>query len=102
MDPLVGLENARTPLRSKLLANANLRERYLGYVKQIGEQLKWEHMGPVVAEARELIEAEVEADTRKLMTYEAFVAATDPESGSLKEFCEQRSDFLLNGAPEAK
>lgn len=99
LDPLVGIENDRTPLRSKLLANENLRTRYLEYVQEVAKLLQWENMGPAVAEARELIREEVQADTRKLMTYEAFLEATDPEKGSLREFCESRSAFLLGDSP---
>ena len=57
-------------------------------------------MGPHIKEARNLIEKEVEADTRKLMTTEAFQNATDDSSpakpGSLREFCEKRTEYLLN------
>lgn len=101
LDPLVGLDNDRFPLRSKLLANASLRERYLKYVHLIAsEMIDWEQMGPEVANARKLIEREVEADTRKLASFEAFQQATDGNApggpGSLREFSEKRSEYLLN------
>lgn len=96
LDPLIGLDNARMPLRSKLLANANLRERYLKHVQTIADQyLDWNYLGPKIAAARELIDEEVKRDTRKLMTYQAFVAATGDE-GSLREFCDQRRKYLLS------
>lgn len=96
LDPLVGLENYQTPLRSKLLANPELKEQYLRYVKQIAtDLLDWNQIGPQIAAARELIQDEVELDTRKLMTYDAFLQATDATDGDLREFCESRAKFLL-------
>lgn len=96
LDPLVGLDNEITPLRSKLLANENLRARYLNNVKLIATKyLDWDYLGPHIASARKLIQADVEEDTRKLMDNEAFLKATDDAEGSLREFCDKRSKFLL-------
>lgn len=84
------------PLRSKLLANEELRTKYLEFVRIIAtEHLDWDTMGGQVTAARNLIETDVKRDTRKLMTYEAFQQATNPSNGSLKQFCEQRSEFLI-------
>ena len=97
LDPLTGLDNERMPLRSKLLANENLKRRYLMYVREIAEKyLDWSHLGPRIADARDLIADEVKADTRKLMTYDAFLAATDGKEGALREFCTKRAEYLLN------
>jgi len=100
LDPLVGLDQDRFPLRSRLLANPKLKQRYLQYVRTIArDMISWEQMGPQVEKATQLIESEVNADTRKLMTYEAFQKATSltspAEPGSLREFAEKRSTFLL-------
>ena len=38
--------------------------------------LDWKQLGPVVAKYRDLIDAEVKADTRKLEPYEDFVRYT--------------------------
>ncbi|MEM8733869.1 MAG: CotH kinase family protein [Planctomycetota bacterium] len=96
LSPLVGLDNDRMPLRSKLLANEELRAQYLEYVRLIAsEHLNWKAMEPQVSAARNLIDRDVKRDTRKLMSYEAFQQATNPSNGSLKQFCEQRSEFLL-------
>ena len=85
------------PLRSRLLENERLRAKYLAYVQEIAaEHLSWEKIGPSIAAARALIADEVKADTRKLMSYEAFLQATDPETGDLRKFCEERSKYLLN------
>ncbi|MFK8113125.1 MAG: CotH kinase family protein [Rubripirellula sp.] len=97
LDPLVGLDDPRFPLRSKLLANENLKQRYLGYVRTIAaEHLNWDYLGKKVASARELISEDIKADTRKLMSDEAFFAATDDAKGSLREFADKRSAYLLN------
>ncbi|WP_165250446.1 CotH kinase family protein [Paludisphaera soli] len=119
LDPLVGLDSARTPLRSKLLAVPALRARYLGYVKAIAEKdLDWKTLGPIVARYRALIEKDVEADTRKLESFAAFQAATSPkavaakpeatkgrgprgEGMSLRAFADARRKHLL-GLPEVK
>ena len=92
------------PLRSKVLAVPALRQRYLQCVRAIAERsLDWKTLGPIVAQCRLLIQKEVEADTRKLETFEAFQAATSndtaaddrPGGSSLRNFVEQRRRFLL-------
>ena len=73
---LVGLDDARKPLRSRLLAVPGLKARYLEHVRTIAEDwLDWNKLGPVVARYRALIEKEVEADTRKLTSLAAFQKA---------------------------
>lgn len=105
LDPLVGLQNERMPLRSRLLAVPELRKRYLQYVQQIAEKsLDWSELQGVVENYRDQIDPIVKQDTRKLDSYEAFVAATrsdiDPKAGSdqpmsLRKFAEERSKFLM-------
>lgn len=103
LDPLVSLDDPGKPLRSKLLAVPALRNRYLVYVRAIAEKsLNWETIGPVVAQYRQLIEKDVEAETRKLASFEAFLNATNPEpdqehsTASLRHFFEARRQYLLN------
>lgn len=111
LDPLVGLENARTPLRSKLLAVPALKERYLQHCKTIAEKsLDWKTLGPVVAQYRDLIAKEVEADTRKLDSFEEFQKLTadkpeptptggprrGPSAMNLRTFADQRRAYLMN------
>ncbi len=116
LDPLTGMNNPRTPLYGRLLAVPELREKYLDHVRTIArESLTWEKLGPFVTSLREMLEPEVKLDTRKLTSYESFLAATDPEgsatktpgnsaegtsrpvppSRNLRTFIEQRSKFLL-------
>lgn len=93
---MIGMGNDRFPLRSKLLANKNLKRRYLQHLKTIAtEYLDWDYLGPKVAAARKLIEKEVKADTRKLMTYEDFQNATDAREGTIRDFCTKRAEYLL-------
>ena len=118
LDPLIGLDDARKPLRSKVLAVPSLRTRYLQHVHTIAEKsLDWKTLGPVVAQYRSLIEKEIEADTRKLSSFAGFQKATadsvaknekapaDAEPPrrfgpphnelSLRAFADQRRAFLL-------
>ncbi len=119
LDPLIGLDDARKPLRSKVLAVPSLRARYLQHVRTIAEEsLDWKNLGPVVAQYRSLIAQEIEADTRKLTSFADFQKATadvvakesndkaktEPprrfgpphHSVSLRAFADQRREFLLN------
>jgi hypothetical protein len=110
LDPLTGLDDKRKPLRSRLLAVPALRERYLRYVRDIAKNwLDWDKLGPIVARQRALIEHEVEIDTRKLTTIEAFRRATSPDAPpsptgageeprqptNLRGFAEERRRYLL-------
>lgn len=119
LDPLVGLDDTRKPLRSKILAVPSLRARYLQNVRTIADKsLDWKTLGPVVTQFRSLIEKEIEADTRKLSSFASFQKATadtiakdakpaEPEPRrfgpphndlSLRSFADQRREFLLNHA----
>lgn len=112
LDPLVGLDDAAKPLRSKLLAVPALRERYLGYVREIAQKsLDWKTLGPVVAANRALIEKELQADTRKLSSFDAFLLATGdevPAAGAaprrepmvLRGFADKRRGYLLGYTPK--
>jgi hypothetical protein len=117
LDPLVGLNDASKPLRSKLLAVPSLKAKYLANVKKIAEDsLEWKNLGPVVSQYRKLIEKEVEIDTRKLDSFEAFKRNTDdaaPAPGApggrgfgqgmnIRAFAEQRQKYLLTHAEVRK
>jgi hypothetical protein len=119
LDPLVGMDDAKKPLRSKLLAVPALRERYLEKVKIIArDSLDWEKLGPVVAAHRGLIAKDLAADTRKLSTIEEFekLTANEPSASVpseqprgfghggmvLRSFAGQRRSYLLEYAPAEK
>ena len=96
LDPLVALNDPDKPLRSRLLAVPALRERYLGYVRDIAQNwLDWNKVGPMVDQYRALIAADVAADTKKLFTTEAFEAGLGDGPESLRNFVEKRRAFLL-------
>ena len=114
LDPLLSANDPTKPLLSKLLAVPELRDRYLGYIRDIAEKwLDWEKLGPIVRGYAALIEEDVKADTRKLESTDAFqrsvegtseAAQTERGPGreiSLKTFAEQRRAYLL-GYPAIK
>jgi len=109
LDPLVALDDPRKPLRSKVLAVPSLKARYLEHVRTIAEKsLDWNSLGPVVKQYRALVEKEIELDTRKLTSFDAFVKVTADEAVteapmpgrraemSLRSFADQRRKFLLD------
>ncbi len=108
LDPLAMAADAEKPLISKLLAVPALRQRYLGYVRDIAEKwLDWNRLGPVAQQYHALIADEVKADTRKLDSFEDFEKSLTqdipgrgggPGGGGtigLKNFADQRRAHLL-------
>lgn len=106
LDPLVGMDDARKPLRSRLLAVPRLRAAYLDHIRAIAHDLDWTTLGPIVAEYRSLIADEVKADTRKSSSFVEFEEATaddlppapaegGPAPKSLRGFAEKRRAYLL-------
>jgi spore coat protein CotH len=103
LDPLIGLNNMRMPLRSKVLAVPALKEKYLANVRTIAEKsFDWKTLGPLVAQYRALLEKEIERDTRKLSSLEAFQRLTADNATEargrempLRAFADQRRAYLL-------
>jgi len=108
LDPLTGIDDPRKPLLHKLLAVPELRARYLGFVRTLAEEwLDWDRLAPLVASYQKLIADEVERDTRRLDSFEAFrrgVTEDIEEQGfrgprrslGLKSFAQQRRAYLLD------
>jgi hypothetical protein len=98
LDPLVGLNDPGKPLRSKLLAVPALRQRYLGYVRDIATKwMDWNAVMPMLKASHDLIAANVKTDTRKLYDdYAAFEAGIAAERNPLKTFLDARRAYLLN------
>lgn len=106
LDPLVAINDPNKPLRSRLLAVASLRTRYLVYLRDMAEKwLDWDRLGALAKKYHELIAEDVRLDTKKLDTFEAFessVADIGPSkqvSGAvenLKAFVQQRRAFILS------
>lgn len=112
LDPLIGMDDATKPLRSKLLAVPSLKARYLDHVRTLAtEWLDWKQLEPIIDEYVALIGKELEVDTRKLSSYPVFKKAVgkgaEPiQTGhrpvmSLGAFAQQRRKYLLN-YPEIK
>lgn len=112
LDPLVGLDDASKPLRSRLLKVPSFQRRYLEHVREIATVwLDWDgKFGELVKGYHALIKSEVERDTKKLSSTEAFERqleaspkAPEPDEGrqqqrrrgTLRDFAEQRRAFLL-------
>jgi spore coat protein CotH len=96
LDPLIGLDDANKPLRSRLLAVPALRAKYAGYVRDIAEKwLDWRTLEPLVRQYQGLVSEDVKADTKKLYSFEAFEAGASTGETSVKSFVERRRAFLL-------
>ena len=75
LDPLMHADSDERPLIQKLMAVPHLRERYLAHIRTItNEWLDWKTIGPIVDAYQELLDAEVQADDKKLYSYEAFAS----------------------------
>jgi hypothetical protein len=95
LDPLFGLDDNRKPLRSRLLAVPSLRAKYMENIRTLArEGLDWSHIGGKIAAMRQVLDAEIKADTRKNSPYEAFLSQTAPDGG-LRQFIDARRKFLL-------
>lgn len=80
VDPLVHLDNPQRPLIHRLLSNADLQARYMGYVRHIAQEwLDWERLGPVAEAYRALIDAEIERDDKKLTSYDDFKRSVEED-----------------------
>ncbi|MCA9287304.1 MAG: hypothetical protein KDA05_01895, partial [Phycisphaerales bacterium] len=105
LDPLVGLDDDRMALRSRLLAVPELRERYLAHVREIAEADRdGDRLGPRIDGSRNNLESSVAEQTRGLSSHDAFMRvtgpdATDADAGSLREFALRRRAFLLGEEP---
>ncbi|HZZ79821.1 MAG TPA: CotH kinase family protein [Gemmataceae bacterium] len=102
LDPLVGVNNPRTPLY-RLLAVPSLKAKYLDNMRTLAtDDLDWKKLKPIVDQYRTLIEKEVALDTRKLYSLADFTAAhadgpNAPNSRyRIQAFAEGRRNYLLN------
>jgi hypothetical protein len=86
-----------------LLAVPALRQKYLGYVREIATKwLDWNVLMPTLKPAHELIAADVKVDTRKLYDFGGFQAGlAGTPSNPLKSFIDARRTFLLNATTAA-
>lgn len=97
-DPFHGedLTNDR-PLTARLFAVDAYRQRYLAHLRTIlTDTFHWDYFEPKIAAYRVLIESDVEADQIKETSYADFRNDTDPNDGELRQFIQDRRNFLLN------
>lgn len=92
LDPLVGIDDPGKPLRSRLLQVPALRQRYLGYVREIADTwLDWNKLEPLVRQYRSVIAEDMQVDPRRIYSLGAFEAGP----ASVKSFADARRAFLL-------
>ncbi len=83
------------PLCNKLFKNPELRQRYLAHVRTMTQDLFAEAVyAPLIDRYFSLIDTLVQKDTKKLMTYNQFVAGKE----GLKLWLNSRRNFILNNA----
>ena len=97
LDPLVAIGDSTKPLYSKLLAVPALRQKYLGYVREIADSwLDWNAaLLPIVRAGHDLIAADVTVDSRKLYDNAGFAAGVATVDNPLKTFIDTRRAYLL-------
>lgn len=110
LDPFIGSNDPNKVLISRLLAVPSLRTRYLRYIKEMATTwLDWNRLGPIANRFHALVDADVQMDTRKLDSYDAFKIMVEKDREipgiqgrgpvtriGLKSFADQRRAFLLN------
>lgn len=94
------------PVLNRVLAVPELRQRYFAHYRTARANLNWAYFGPRFAAARALIEPHVQADPKKIYTYQNFqdnfastvtLAPPGLAGGSIigiQPFVEQRATFL--------
>ena len=109
LNPLEGSRDGSKPMLYRMLMVPELRERYLGYVRDVAETwLDWERLEPIVEGYRDLIRDVVATDERKLYSTEEFELGVDgvgsgggfggpgaPPGMTLRMLIEQRQGYLL-------
>ncbi len=86
-------DNANYPLLNQLLAVPALRQRYLAHLRTlIQEKMQSSSFNALLASYSAMIDAEVQADPKKLYTYAAF----NTELTVLQNFITNRRNTLLN------
>ncbi|MGB0132829.1 CotH kinase family protein [Dokdonella sp.] len=111
--PTLNFTASNKPVLSRVLAVPELRQRYMSHYRVAKRDLSWEYLGTLFTANRDLIDAAVQADPKKLYSYTLFQnnftsTVTLPASGGppgnnnvvgLQQFVTERTAFL-NGTPE--
>ena len=98
------------PVLSRVLAVAELRQRYMAHYRTVKRDMNWAYFEPIFTAQRNLIDAAVQADPKKLYSYEMFQSNFNnnvqlPLPGlaggaliGLQQFVTQREAFLNTNA----
>ena len=113
LSPVAQEYDEMRPVVKRLFAIPHLRARYLAHVRTIvTDWLNWENLEPIIEAYQSLIDEEVQADDKKLYSYEAFSTSHIKEQSrgfgrggsgrlgrgstpSFKQFITERRDYLL-------
>ena len=102
---------ANKPVLNRVLAVPELRQRFFAHYRTVRRDLTWTHFEPLFTAQRNLIDAAVQADPKKLYSYTLFQnnhtsTVNMPLPGlaggniiGLQQFVTQRATFL-DGSPE--
>lgn len=108
--PTLNFNLANKPVLNRLLSVPELRQRYMAHYRRLRRDLNWDYFGPQFAARRALLDAAVQADTKKLYSHALFQdnftsTVTMPYAGlaggslvGLQQFVTQRATFLGNNA----
>ncbi len=103
--------SSNKPVLYHVLDVPELRQRFMAHYRATKENLNWEYFEPIFSAHRTLIDAAVQADTKKLYSYQLFLdnfteTVIMPYQGlpggpivGLQEFVEERG-LLLDGTSE--
>lgn len=109
--PTLNFTATAKPVLNRVLAVAELRQRYFAHYRTAMADLNWANFGPQAIALRDQIDAAVQADPKKLYTYALFqsnftASATLPYSGpaggtvpGIQPFLSARTTYL-NTLPE--
>lgn len=93
--PFYHADNANYPLLNKLLNVAEYRQRYLAHMRTIiQETVDVMLANQTIATCTDFIDAEVQADTKKLYTYAQFTSGTT----TLNAYLQTRRNNLMNNS----
>ena len=97
--PFYHADNANYPLLNKLLVVPSIRQRYLAHMRTIiSEKMQSSNFNALIADYNALINAEVQADPKKLYTYTAYTN----ELTYLQNFITNRRNNLLANSEVAQ
>lgn len=97
--PFYNVNNANYPLMNRLFAVPRLRQRYLAHLRTIiAEKMQSATFNALIDGYAALIDAEVQADPKKLYTYSAF----NTELNTLKTYMTNRRNYLTANSEVAQ